>query len=53
MFFCTIAATAPKIIEAIEIKIIIDCHSNRIFANGISINLMNKAKPATFGTTAK
>ena len=53
MFFWPIAATAPKIIEAIDIKIIIVCHSAKIFEKGININLINTAKPATFGTTAK
>ena len=52
-FFWIIAATAPKIIEAIEMKIIIVCHSNKIFENGIYINFINNAKPATLGTTAK
>ena len=36
-----------------EIKIIIVCHSSKILENGININFINKAKPATFGTTAK
>ena len=48
-----IAAIAPRIIEAIEIKIIIVCHSNKIFEKGININFINTARPATFGTAAK
>jgi hypothetical protein len=52
-FFDLIAATAPSIIEAIDIKIIIVCHSDKIFEKGININLINTARPATFGTTAK
>ena len=47
------AATAPKIIEAIEIKMIIVCHSNKIFEKGININFIRTAKPATLGTAAK
>ena len=43
----------PGRYEAIEINIIIVCHSNKIFENGININFINNAKPATFGTTAK
>ena len=42
------AATAPKIIDAIEMKITIVCHSNKIFEKGTNINLINSAKPATF-----
>ena len=47
------AATAPKIIELIDKNITINCHSDKIFLNGISINLIITAIPAIFGTTAK
>ena len=53
MFVWPIAATEPKTIDAIDIKIIIDCHSIKIFLKGISINLISTATPANFGTIAK
>ena len=53
MLACPIAATEPKIIDAIDIKITIVCHSTRIFLKGISMNLIKIAKPAILGTTAK
>ena len=47
------AATAPRIIELIDKKITIDCHSFIIFANGMYINLTKIASAATFGINAK
>ena len=47
------AATAPSIIEATDINIIIDCHSVKTFEKGTCINLIITASPAIFGATAK
>ena len=53
MFFCPIAATAPKNIEAIDRKIIIICHWSIILKKGTYKNLIKTVNAATLGTTAK
>lgn len=52
-FFCPIAAIAPKIIDAIDKKIIIGCHWSIMFINGTYKNLINTVKAAILGTTEK
>ena len=47
------AATAPNIIEAIEINTIIVCHWSFILAKGVYKNLMNTESAAIFGSIAK
>ena len=53
IFVCPIAATAPRIIEAMDKNITISCHSDKIILKGTSINRIITAIPAIFGTTAK
>ena len=49
-FVCPIAAIAPKIIEAIDIKTSIDCHWSIKFINGVYKNLINTDKAAILGS---
>ena len=53
MLVCPIAATAPKIIDATDMKIKIDCHSSKTFPKAIYKILIIAPKPATFGANAK
>ena len=39
-----------QVYKAIKIEVL---SQDKIIANGMNINLINKASPATFGTTAK
>ncbi len=52
-FFCPIAATEPKIIEAIDRKTIIICHWSIILIKGTYKNLIKTVNAAILGTTAK
>ena len=52
-FFWPIAATAPKIIDANDKKIIIICHWSIKLINGTYKNLINTVNAATLGTIAK
>src|SRR6056300_1195616 len=53
IFFCPIAAIAPKSIEAIDKKIKIICHCSINSKKGIYKNLINTVKAAIFGTIVK
>ena len=53
MFVCPIAATDPKIIDAIEIKIIIDFHSTYAASNDTNNICINAPIPATLGAKEK
>ena len=56
-FFNAVTSAVAQIgdypFTTIDKKIIIDCHSIKIFSKGICINLIKTAIPAIFGTIAK
>src|SRR5271170_2374865 len=53
MLCCPIAASAPRIIEAIAIKTISDCQAGTSSANDVPMTRNSNAIAATFGAVAK